>query len=103
MRPPEGFICSLAAAPPLGHAPVPVVGEEVIAFVFRPAVNIAGDILRVGGWTQLVVKRGTSVLAPASFAPLTDGVRTPYGSLDDLVFEIERNPGVMDSPKGQQR
>ena len=100
---PRGLICFLAGAPPLGNAPVPVVGEEVLAFVFRPAVNIAGDILRVGGWTQLAVKRGASVLAPASIEPLTDGVRAPYASLDDLAFEIERNPGVLDSQNGQER
>ena len=100
---PKGYICSQAPPPPLGQVPIPVVGDEVLAFVSRPAVNIAGNILRVDTWTQLVVKRGTSVLAPASIEPLTDGVRTPYRSLDGLAFEIERNPGVLDSQNGHER
>ncbi len=100
---PKGLICAQVPLPPLGQVPLPAVGDEVLAFVSRPAVNIAADILRVDTWTQLVVKRGTSVLAPASIEPLTDGVRTPYASLDDLAFEIERNPGVLNSQNGQER
>ncbi len=101
---PKGLICSQAPPPADEQVPpLPVVGDEVVAFVSRPAVNIAGDILQVSTWTQLVVKRGATVLAPASIEPLTNGVRTPYASLDDLAFEIERNPGVMESQKGQER